>query len=81
MRIWKYNCITCVCLFVLIGILPVKGQTGRTGQIDIFCGAELNYRDIFHKEGIRVPDQSDTGNKVVYGKRMAGRRTNLYTCL
>lgn len=39
-----------LCLLVMAGILPLKGQTGRTGQVDIFCGAELNYRDIFHNK-------------------------------
>jgi len=68
MRIWKYNCITCVCLFVLIGILPVKGQTGRTGQIDIFCGAELNYRDIFHKKAYEFLINLTPGIKWYMGK-------------
>ena len=37
-------------LLVLLGFSPLKAQNYRTGQVDIFCGAELNYRDIFHNK-------------------------------
>lgn len=39
-----------VLLFALTGILPSVAQTGKGGTLDIFCGAELNYRDIFHNK-------------------------------
>lgn len=37
-------------LFVLLNAVCSTAQTGKESRVDIFCGAELNYRDIFHNK-------------------------------
>lgn len=55
-------------LLVLASILPAAGQVQRTGQVDIFCGAELNYRDIFHNKAYEFLINLTPGIKWYMGK-------------
>lgn len=41
-----------VLLLAVLGTLPSTAQTSKDGTLDIFCGAELNYRDIFHNNKV-----------------------------
>lgn len=58
----------CFLLLALCGAFPLNAQTGRTGQVDIFCGAELNYRDIFHNKAYEFLINLTPGVKWYMGK-------------
>lgn len=55
-------------LLVLLVFSPMKAQNYRTGQVDIFCGAELNYRDIFHNKAYEFLINLTPGIKWYMGK-------------
>ena len=58
----------CFLLLALCCAIPLNAQTGRTGQVDIFCGAELNYRDIFHNKAYEFLINLTPGIKWYMGK-------------
>lgn len=55
-------------LLVTLGFSTVKAQNYRTGQVDIFCGAELNYRDIFHNKAYEFLINLTPGMKWYMGR-------------
>lgn len=58
----------CFLLLVLYCEFPLKAQTERTGQVDIFCGVDLNYRDIFHNKAYEFLINLTPGIKWYMGK-------------
>lgn len=50
MRTLGWRKLRIAMLFAWLAIVPSMAQTGKEGTVDIFCGAELNYRDIFHNK-------------------------------